>query len=325
MKKKKSRGYLLIMAAEEGRRWLAISAPMVRYSKAPFRMLVQKYGVDLSFSPMILADSFVASPKARAIDLPILPDEDREKLVIQFATNQPHNFGQAVGMVREWCAGVDLNCGCPQRWAREEGIGSALLQSPELIAEIIRKGVEASNSKVKISAKIRIVNDSTQDTVELGRRLEMMGASWITLHGRTPKASSNLPVRFDVVRDVKKSLQIPLFSNGGVYSLEDANKMYELTGADGIMAAQGLLENPALFSGSPCTWQVVQDFVELGLSYPGTVSTPIFMHHLHLMTGKLLPAWEKKLFHSLSTISSAIDFIQERRYVSDVHNISVFD
>lgn len=289
---------------------------MVRYSKAPFRMLVQNHGVDLSFSPMILADSFIASPKARAIDLPIVLDERKDKLVVQFATNQPNNFGTAVGMVKEWCGGVDLNCGCPQRWAREEGIGSALLQKPELVAEIIRKGVEASSGQVTISAKLRIVNDSTEDTVELARRLEVMGASWVTLHGRTPKASANSPVQFDVIRDVKQSLRIPLYANGGVYTLDDAISMYERTGADGIMSAQGLLENPALFSGSSCTWPVVQEFLELGLSYPGALTTPIFMRHLFWMTEKLLQPWERKLFHSLSTICAAVDFMRERGYIS---------
>src|SRR4051812_11079715 len=108
---------------KNGFEFISVSAPMVRYSKAPFRMLVQNYGVGLSFSPMILADSFVASEKARAIDLPIVQDEDKSKLVIQFATNNADNFATAVKMVEPFCTGIDLNCGCPQRWAREEGIG----------------------------------------------------------------------------------------------------------------------------------------------------------------------------------------------------------
>ena len=232
---------------KETEKFICVSAPMVRYSKAPFRMLVQKYGVNLSFSPMILADSFVVSEKARAIDLPIVLDEDKSKLVVQFATNNADNFATAVKMVEPFCTGVDLNCGCPQQWAREEGIGAALLQKPELVSEIIRKGVLAASSHTGISAKIRIVDNSTIATVELAKRLEIMGASWITLHGRTVKASSNSPVQHDVIKAVKDSLQIPLIANGGISSLAEARQMYHLTGADGIMSAQGLLENPALF------------------------------------------------------------------------------
>lgn len=293
--------------------FICISAPMVRYSKAPFRMLVQKYGVDVSFSPMILADSFVISTKARNIDMPIVSDEDPNKLIIQFATNNSDNFATAAKMVEEYCLGVDLNCGCPQRWAREEGIGAALLQKPNLVAEIIQKGRLASTKL--ISAKLRI-GDSVEETVEMARRLEKMGASFLTLHGRTVKATSNSPVQHEVIKIVKDSLQIPLIANGGVNTFEGAKLMHKLTGADGVMAAQGLLENPALFSPtSHLSWQVVREFVDLSMNYPGAVnSAAIFIHHLHLMTEKLLEPWEKKLFHSLNSTCSALDFLRERGY-----------
>jgi tRNA-dihydrouridine synthase 4 len=295
--------------------FINVSAPMVRYSKATFRMLVQNHGVDLSFSPMILADSFVASEKARSIDFPIVLDENKSNLIVQFATNNADNFATALQMVKPYCAGVDLNCGCPQRWAREEGLGAALLQKPELVAEIIRKGVLASSSAMSISAKIRIVNEDTRATVEFARRLEKMGASWITLHGRNVKATSNSPVHLDVIKKVKDSLQIPLIGNGGVSSFQEAQQMFDMTGVDGVMSAQGLLENPALFTNQPCSWPVVQEFIDLSLSYPGVTNSAILVHHLHLMTEKLLLPWEKKLFHALSSASATLDFLRERNYI----------
>lgn len=109
------------------KKYVSICAPMVRYSKLGFRMLVRKYGCDLACTPMIMADSFVQSKKAR--DSEFTTNHSDRPLVVQFASNNAKDFADAVELVapyvpfiskcfilvHRFCDAVDLNCGCPQR------------------------------------------------------------------------------------------------------------------------------------------------------------------------------------------------------------------
>lgn len=104
----------------------AVCAPMVRYSKLPFRETVLKWGVDVVYTPMIMADVFSCSQVARECDFTSSGDDDRP-LVVQFAARNACDFGAAARLVAPYADAVDLNCGCPQRWAIREKLGSWLL------------------------------------------------------------------------------------------------------------------------------------------------------------------------------------------------------
>lgn len=106
-----------------------VSAPMVRYSKLPFRLLVREYGVDVSYTPMILAHEFIRSQVARdsdfttcSIEREATIDGRPHALVAQFASPDPTEFARAAELIAPWVDGVDLNCGCPQSWALKEGM-----------------------------------------------------------------------------------------------------------------------------------------------------------------------------------------------------------
>jgi len=125
-----------------------ICAPMVRYSKLPFRHLVSEYETHMTFTPMILAQEFCLSEKARDSDFSTNADERgvflmresppgvspprtrkvRGCLIAQFGGHSPLYMGHAAALVKNYVDGVDINCGCPQQWAYKEGIGSALLR-----------------------------------------------------------------------------------------------------------------------------------------------------------------------------------------------------
>jgi len=188
---------------------------MVRFSKLPFRHVVRSYGADLVFSPMIMADSFTASQKARDVEL--TTNRLDQPMIVQFAANTAKQFGDAAELVAGKVAGVDLNCGCPQRygqnlqniimsigraqgracasidtarrvralcvgrWAIQEGVGCALLKKPELVKSMVHEAKERSG--LHVSIKIRIDPDLAE-TVRLVKLAESVGVSWITLHGR---------------------------------------------------------------------------------------------------------------------------------------------
>lgn len=176
-----------------------ICAPMVRYSKLAFRNLVRLYDCDIAFSPMIMADSFFMSQKAR--DNEFTTNKDDHPLIVQFAANNAHYFASSAELISPYCNGVDLNCGCPQRWALKEGIGACLINNAEFVCDVVKQTrAKVNNPNFSTSVKIRIHNDLTR-TVDLCRQMEKAGASFITVHGRTREQRGE-PVNLNAIRKV---------------------------------------------------------------------------------------------------------------------------
>lgn len=290
-----------------------ISAPMVRYSKLAFRRLVRKYGVDLCFTPMIVADAFINSVKARDSDFTTDPDNDRP-LIAQFAAKNDYELSTAAEIVYPFCDGVDLNCGCPQRWAIQDGFGCCLLRKPQLVQDMVRSvRNRISDPEFSVSIKIRI-SENIQETVDLCQRAEKAGVSIISVHGRTPKERQQ-PVHLDAIKTLASSIQVPCIANGDVKFLGDATRYCRETGCHGVMAATGLLKNPALFAGYSVTpKECIRDWLDLATS----VGTPFtcFHHHLMDMTEKLFSKSERILFNSLSSTPAVIDFFHRRYGIS---------
>jgi tRNA-dihydrouridine synthase 4 len=159
----------LLKDKPENEKVVKICAPMVRYSKLPFRMLVREFGCDLAFTPMILADAFSASEACRNNEF-TTNREDRP-LIVQFAANKADDFVSAAKLVSPYSDGVDLNCGCPQRWAIQEGIGACLINKPEFIKDLVRRTkseCSRDDESFSVSVKIRI-HDNIERTVDLCR------------------------------------------------------------------------------------------------------------------------------------------------------------
>lgn len=253
--------------------------------RLPFRLTVREYGTDICYTPMILADSFMHSAKARDLEFQSCPAE-RGPIVVQFAARTAHEFASAYALVAPWVDGVDLNCGCPQGWAMAEGIGAGLMRSPQLIADMVRAARSVGglmSPPTPISVKMRIFEERKK-TVELAQAIEAAGAAWITVHGRTRHQKSSEPVDYDTIALVRQAVHIPVIANGDVTSLAMAQHIQERTGVHGVMSARGLLENPALFAGYENTPQeCLKRFIEYSLEY-GTSGT-IFQHHLAKMIG----------------------------------------
>lgn len=284
-----------------------ICAPMVRYSKLPFRLLVREYGCDLAFSPMIMSESFSVSEKARNSEF-TTSEKDRP-LVVQFAANKVGDFVQSAKIVSKDCDGVDLNCGCPQGWALREGIGACLIEKPDFVADLVRQTRNQTRDDLLVSVKIRIHSDY-QKTIELCRQVEKAGVSFISVHGRT-KSQKSEPVNLEAIREIKKSVQVPIIANGDIKSLEDARMVKKETNIDGVMAARGLLENPAFYAGHDYTpKECVASWLRLSIDTGTQFSC--FHHHLSYMLEKSLPKSERKFFNSMNSTTAVIDYLEER-------------
>jgi tRNA-dihydrouridine synthase 4 len=308
----------IVEMLKETSRWKAISAPMVRYSKLPFRQVVREYGVDIAYTPMIMADSFAQSAVARHNEFQAHSED--YPLVAQFAANRPDYLAKSIEYIAPHVDGIDLNCGCPQKWALQEGIGASLIDPVDdrwdKLEGLVKTGVEAcQRHSLPFAVKMRVL-PSTEKTLELARHLESLGIAWLTVHGRTKKEGPSDPVDTEKIWLIKKALQIPVIANGDVFCLEDAKELARKTGANGVMAARGLLENPALFAGNPQTpWEAVDLYI--GMAVASGTPTAIFHHHISQMTGKLLGKAAHKTLNALAntSIPTIIDFIHSHKPV----------
>jgi len=286
---------------------LRICAPMVRYSKLPFRMLVRLYDCDVAYTPMIMANSFSSSQAAR--DNEFTTNSVDRPLIVQFAANKVDEFVRSSQLVSNYCEGVDLNCGCPQGWAQKEGIGACLINNPVFVSDVVKQTKNQCRNDLSVSVKIRIHSD-IERTVDLCRQIEGAGASYITVHGRR-KDQRGDPVNLEAIKTIKQSLKIPVVANGDICTLDDAKRVKSITGVDGVMAARGMLENPAMFSGVNTTpASCISDWIHIAMDIGTPFST--FHHHLIYMLEKTLSRSERKYFNSLTSTPAVIDILEEK-------------
>jgi tRNA-dihydrouridine synthase 4 len=283
-------------------------APMVRYSKLPFRMLTRRYKCDVAFTPMIVSSDFVASDKCRQSEF--ITNEFDRPLITQFAAKDPIILGQASEYVAGHCDAVDINCGCPQRWVMRDGYGGGLLKKPELVKDMVSHVYRMSN--LPVSIKIRIDHD-LQKTYDLVTKAEAAGVSWITVHGRTVDDKSTVKINYDGIKFVKETVNVPVMGNGHCYTLKDVAEMREKTGVNGILSARGLLANPGLFAGFTSTTEnIVTDFLDLSLA-TGLRTNLIHQHLIYMLYDKHTKV-EKSEFNSIKSIPGILNFFSERNY-----------
>uniref|UniRef100_A0A8D2LZK2 tRNA-dihydrouridine synthase n=2 Tax=Varanus komodoensis TaxID=61221 RepID=A0A8D2LZK2_VARKO len=284
-----------------------ICAPMVRYSKLSFRTLVRKYNCDLCYTPMIVATDFVRSVKARNSEF--TTNQGDHPLIVQFAAKEAQVLADAAHIISPFADGIDLNCGCPQRWAMTEGYGACLINKPELVQEMVRLvRNQVENPMFTVSIKIRI-HDDLKRTVDLCQKAEAAGVSWITVHGRNVE-ERHQPVHYDAIKIIKQSMSIPVVANGDMKSLKDVEDIHQITGADGVMVARGLLANPAMFAGYEETpLHCIQHWIDIALEH-GTPFT-CFHHHLMYMLERITSKQEKKIFNVLSSTSAVLDYLRD--------------
>jgi len=235
-----------------------VCAPMVDQSELAFRMLTRRYGVELAYTPMFHSRLFSENAKYRKQQFSTCP-EDRP-LFVQFCGDDPEVLVRAGKHVETQCDAIDLNCGCPQGIARKGHYGAFLLSEGDLLRGIVRR--MDAELKVPVTVKIRLLSvedrdQRLQESLNLASSLEAAGASVITLHGRTKeqKGQSTGECDWDAIRALKQRLHIPVFANGAIENLADANRCLEATGVDAVMSSEALLEVPSLFSGK----QFLQD------------------------------------------------------------------
>lgn len=220
-------------------------APLAGYSDAALRIICADYGAGLCFTEMVSAKGLKYSPKA-SCELLYTYDEESPKAVQIFGSD-PDIMGEiARSSYLEKFDIIDINMGCPVPKIYSNGEGSALLKDPILASKII-SSVKKSGKAVSVKFRIGL-KEGEYVTKSFAKMCEDSGADMITIHGRVRTAIYSGECNFDEIANAKSIVKIPVIANGGIFSKEDADKMMEKTGADGVMIARGAMNNPQIFA-----------------------------------------------------------------------------
>jgi len=220
-------------------------APLAGYTSYPFRLMCRKLGAGLSFTEMVSANGLKYNDKATAKLL--YTDQAETIRAVQLLGSVPAAFEYASrGVYTEAYEIIDINMGCPVPNIIKNGEGCALTGNLPLASKII----EACKRSGKIvTVKFRPGMNRDQIVVsEFAKMCEDSGADLITVHGRTRNMMYDGEPVYEYIAAAKKTVNIPVIANGGIFSEADAVRMMEHTGADGIMIARYGLENPLIFA-----------------------------------------------------------------------------
>ena len=222
-----------------------ILAPMAGVTDLPFRLLCKEQGAGLLCMEMISAKAILY--KNRNTESLLTIDERECPVSLQLFGSEPDIIAQIAHQIEERPFDIlDLNMGCPVPKIVNNGEGSALMKQPNLAGKIIEQTVRAI--KKPVTVKIRKgFDDNHINAVEMAKIAEASGASAIAVHGRTREQYYSGKADWDIIRQVKEAVSIPVIGNGDLLTAKDVIAMYEQTGCDGFMIGRGAQGNPWIF------------------------------------------------------------------------------
>lgn len=223
-----------------------ILGPMAGVTDLPFRLLCREQGAGLLCMEMVSAKAIMYNNRNTEQLLTTHPDE--RPVSLQLFGSDPKIMSEMAKRIEERpFAILDINMGCPVPKVVKNGEGSALMKDPKLVYEIVSSMVKAIEKPVTVKIR-KGFDDDHVNAVEIARIIEEAGAAAVAVHGRTREQYYSGKADWDIIRQVKEAVSIPVIGNGDVTSPERAEELVRRTGCDGVMIARGAQGNPWIFS-----------------------------------------------------------------------------
>jgi len=264
-----------------------VLAPMAGISNSAYRTIIKEMGAGLIVAEMV-SDKAIVYGSTKTIDMLYMTDYERP-ISQQIFGSDVESFVKAAKYIEETMKPdiIDINMGCPvPKVAISSQAGSSLLKDPNKVYDIVSNVVK--NVKIPVTVKIRSGWDSKSiNAVEIAKQIEKAGASAITVHPRTRAQGYTGKADWNIIKEVKENVKIPVIGNGDILSCYDAKRMLDETGCDAVMIGRGVLGNPWLIK--ECV-----DYLEKGIE-PKEVSLKEKINMIKRHTDLLIKTKDEKV------------------------------
>ena len=292
-----------------------ILAPMAGVTNLPFRIICEKYEPGMVCTEMVSSKAiFYNDQKTRRL---LNTEGEKRPISFQIFGSDEETMGYTAKYMSKIADIIDINMGCPAPKVVKNGDGSKLLLDLEKAKRIMKVVVE--NSSVPVTVKIRKGWDKENIVaVQVAKIAEEVGISAITIHGRTRSEFYTGKADWDIIKEVKDSVKIPVIGNGDIVDEETAYQMFEKTGVDGIMIGRGSFGNPWIFRNikhflitgeklpSPTNSErlnIIKEHIDLAVEEKGEIAIKELRKHI---------AWYTKNLKNSSEFRNSINMIETK-------------